>query len=66
MRKSAFGIYMLWKDGEIQEMVEEIEKYGCAFWTDIQFFLLDHVNDPSQRFFILSGIIIAYEYRKAR
>ena len=66
MRKSVFAIYMLYQDGEVQEMVEAIDEYGIEFWTDLKFFLLDHIEDDLKKFFTLQGIILAYMYRKAR
>lgn len=66
MRKSVFSIYMMYQDGEIKEACQEIEEYGIEFWTDLKFFLLDHIEDDLKKFFTLQGIILAYMYRKAR
>lgn len=64
--KSVFGIYMMYQDGEIQEALDEIESYGCAFWTDLKFFLMDNVPVPQARFLTVIDLVTAFEYRKAR
>ena len=66
MRKSIFSIYMMYQDGEIKEACQEIEEYGCAFWTDLKFFLIDHVPIPQARFLTVIDLVTAFEYRKAR